>query len=97
MDVEFVLNGISFVWDDAKADSNLRKHGVSFEQATEAFFDPFVRVTDASVEEEVRDAVIGRDEGSQLLFVVHIEFKSGRYRLVSARRATPPERRFYES
>ncbi len=97
MDAEFELNGIVFVWDAAKANSNLRKHSVRFEQAAETFFDPFVRVTDSSVEEEVRDALIGMDEQSQLLFVVHIEFESGRYRLLSARRATPTERRFYES
>ena len=97
MDAEFVLDEICFVWDEAKAAMNLRKHGVSFEQAAEAFFDPFARLTDASVEEEHREAVLGTDENSRLPFVVHIDYESGRYRIISARTATPTERRFYES
>ena len=97
MDERFELNGISFVWDAAKAQSNLSKHRVSFEQAAEAFFDPFLRVVDASPEEEARDAVIGMDESWTLLFVVHIEIEGDRFRIVSARRAAPNERRIYES
>lgn len=62
MDEYFKLNGITFVWNREKARRNLVKHGVAFEQAAEAFSDPFVRVIDAGPEEEARDAVIGMDK-----------------------------------
>jgi len=97
MDEHFELNGIAFVWDSAKAKSNRSKHRVTFEQAAEAFFDPFLRVVDASREGEARNAIIGMDEGWNLLFVVHLEQEGERFRIISARRATPPERQIYES
>lgn len=75
MDEQFELNGISFVWSQTKAQENLRKHGVAFEQAAEAFFDPFLRVVDASSDDEARDTIIGMDERWNLLFVVHIAFE----------------------
>ncbi|UEO01039.1 BrnT family toxin [Acidiferrobacter thiooxydans] len=52
MKVETTLYGVRFEWDAEKATANLRKHGVSFEIAREAFFDPFVRVVEASGENE---------------------------------------------
>jgi uncharacterized DUF497 family protein len=72
MDKTYQLKGITFVWDSNKAQINLNNHGITFEQAAEAFFDPFLRVVDASPEEEVRDAVIGMDMHWNLLFIVHI-------------------------
>jgi len=54
MDQRYELNGIMFVWDEAKARTNLSKHEITFEQAIEAFFDPFFRVVDASPETEAR-------------------------------------------
>ena len=97
MDERYELNGISFVWDASKALSNVSKHRVSFEQAAEAFFDPFLRIVDAGPEDEARDALIGLDERWNLLFVVHIEADGELFRIISARRATPHERRIYES
>jgi uncharacterized DUF497 family protein len=97
MDDHFELNGIAFVWHRTKAAVNLRKHGVAFEQAAEAFFDPFLRVIDAGVADEPRDAIIGLDEHWQLLFVVHIAFEDASIRLISARRATRAERLWYET
>jgi len=45
MDVYFVLNGITFVWDDEKARINPINHNsVTFQQAAEVFFDPFLRL-----------------------------------------------------
>ncbi len=41
-------HGIRFVANNDKARNNLRQHGVSFEQAAEAFFDPFLKIIDAS-------------------------------------------------
>ena len=96
MDEQYDLNGISFVWNTTKAQSNRSKHRVSFEQAAEAFFDPFLRVLDAGSEES-RDAIIGMDERWNLLFVVHVELEGERFRLISARCATQHERQIYES
>ncbi len=69
------LNGITFVWRQQKAQSNQAKHGVSFERAAEAFFDPFAKLVDASTEEQAREALIGFDNRGVTLFVVHIEIQ----------------------
>jgi hypothetical protein len=97
MDVYFVLNGITFVWNDEKAQSNPSKHGgVTFQQAAEAFFDPFLIVIDASRNDEARDAIIGMDCRWNLLYVVHIEREESIIRIISARKATRQEREDYE-
>jgi uncharacterized DUF497 family protein len=97
MDTRFVLHGIPFIWDENKARANPRQHdGITFEQAAEAFFDPFVKVVDASRNEEARDAIIGMDTRWNLLFVVHIELEQDAIRIISARKATRKERAYYE-
>lgn len=71
MDVFFVLNGVTFVWNEEKAGINPSNHdGVTFQQAVEAFFDPFLVVVDASRNDQERDAVIGLDRRWNLLYVV---------------------------
>jgi len=98
MDVQFELNGALFVWNADKARRNARKHdGITFEQAAEAFFDPFLRLVDASREDEARDAVIGYDTRGRLLFVVHVEFEGEHIRIISARKATNDERTTYDT
>jgi uncharacterized protein len=97
MDTRFVLHGITFVWDSNKASTNLRKHGIPFEQAAEAFFDPFLKLVDASRHKEARDAIIGIDICWNLLFVVHIELEDDAIRTISARKATRRERAYYEA
>ena len=67
-----------------------------FEQAAEAFFDPFLQVVDAGAEEEARDAIIGMVESWNLLFVVHLEFENDQIRIISARKVTRNERQRYE-
>ncbi len=97
MNVYFVLNGITFVWDDEKARINYSKHnGTTFQQAAEVFFDPFLIVVDASRDYEARNAVIGLDARWNLLFVVHIEREENVIRIISARKATRQERAEYE-
>ncbi|MBD1214182.1 MAG: BrnT family toxin [Dolichospermum circinale Clear-D4] len=97
MDVYFVLNGITFVWNEEKSLNNLSKHnGITFKQAAEAFFDPFIKIVDASRNDEARDAIIGLDTRWNLLFVVHIEFEDDVIRIISARKATRKEREYYE-
>lgn len=97
MDVYFVLNGVTFVWNDEKARSNPGKYdGITFQQAAEAFFDPFLVVVDASRNDEARDAVIGMDIRWNLLYVVHIEREETVIRIISARKAILKEREEYE-
>ncbi|MHB1022419.1 MAG: BrnT family toxin [Acidobacteriaceae bacterium] len=96
MDLFFLYQGQRFVWNAEKASSNLGKHGVSFEQACQVFFDPFVRLDDASAGEEQREAVIGLTEDWSMLYVVHMLRESDSIRIISARPATTQERRLYE-
>jgi uncharacterized protein len=96
MDITYELQGQVFEWDAAKAAANLRKHHVSFERACEVFFDPFVHLIDASDNQESREAAIGLTEEWDLLFVVHVVRHEDTIRIVSARPATPSERRDYE-
>ena len=68
MRISYELQGVSFEWDSEKADTNIRKHDVSFHTACEVFFDPFVRLLDASDPTEPREAAVGYTEGDQRLF-----------------------------
>ncbi len=64
----FLLHGIVFEWDSAKAANNRRKHSIDFETACEVFFDPFVRVEDATGDgQEIRDAAVGLTSDWRLL------------------------------
>lgn len=93
MNVYFVLNGITFSWDNEKAGINSINHeGITFQQAAEVFFDPFLILVDASRNDEARDAVIGLDARWHLLYVVHIEQAEDSIRIISAREATRKER-----
>jgi hypothetical protein len=97
VDVTYVLDGITFTWDDAKARANLRKHGVTFETAAEVFFDPFIRVVgDSDKNGEVRQTAIGLTRGWQLLRVTYV-LRAVDIRLVSARKPTRSERKLYET
>jgi uncharacterized DUF497 family protein len=96
MDVLFLYNGQQFVWDSDKASVNIAKHGTSFETACQVFFDPFVRLEDASDEGEQREAAVGLTEDWRLLFVVHLVREQDVIRIVSARSATAQERKAYE-
>lgn len=98
MDVRFELNGVAFVWDSAKARSNVLEHdGMRFEDAAQVFFDPFLRLVDASRNDQARDAVIGYDPLGRLLFVVHLEINDEHIRIISARKATRQERDDHDS
>jgi hypothetical protein len=97
MDTRLVLHGITCDWDSNKAATNLRKHGIPFDQAAEAFFDPFLKLVDASRHEEARDAILGMDTRWNLLFVVHIELEDDAIRIISARKATRREWAYYEA
>ncbi len=88
-----VVDG-DFEWDDAKARSNLAKHGISFPEAATVFADPAaVYLDDGSAAN--RMVVIGTSLRERLLYVVHIE-RGERDRIISARPAKQPERDVYE-
>ena len=89
--------GYIFEWDLKKAESNLRKHGVTFDEASTVFADPLsllMRDSDHSADEE-RYLVLGMSNQGKLLVVAFAE-RPPRTRLISARRATATERRGYE-
>jgi uncharacterized DUF497 family protein len=90
-----------FVWDPAKAESNHRKHGVRFEDAVRVFFDPLhLTVQDRVEGGEYRWQTIGQVAGAAVLLVAHTVTEDGpepveTVRIISARRATPQERKRY--
>jgi uncharacterized protein len=89
-----------FEWDENKNRENRKKHGVSFEIAMEVFDDPFSLTSqDRIVEGEERLWTLGRVEDLNILVVVHTvvdERNEEVIRIISARKATPRERAFYE-
>ena len=96
MDVSYKLQGVQFEWDDDKAQSNIQKHGVTFEESAEVFFDPFHQTGDASKDDnEERDFIIGYTFSQRLLLAVYTE-RIDKTRIISARPATRAERKVYE-
>jgi uncharacterized protein len=88
---------VHFEWDSAKAAKNLRKHRVSFEEASSVFYDPLA-VTGADPdhsEDEERLVTFGLSSAGKLLVVSHTE-RGDAVRIITARTATQPERRIYE-
>lgn len=86
-----------FEWDPGKAESNLKKHGVSFEEAVIVFADPLsLNMPDPSHSaEEARYLVLGISAEGRLLVVAYAE-RPPRTRIISARKATRRERHDYE-
>ena len=83
-------------WDSDKADSNLKKHGVSFEEAATALLDPMALAQeDATSEGESRWVLIGMSAQMRLLTVIYTLRRQDRVRLISARKATRKEARHY--
>lgn len=89
-----------FEWDENKNRVNRGKHGISFEIAQEVFADPFrLMIEDLEFSGDERFWTIGRLENLAILVVVHtIREEDGQEiaRIISARKATPRERRRYE-
>jgi uncharacterized DUF497 family protein len=88
---------VRFEWDDAKAAANLRKHGVSFNEATEVFSDPHALENEDQEHsyEEPRVNAVGYS-ATRILFVIFILRRGDVIRIISARTPTPLERRMYE-
>lgn len=89
--------GLRVEWDLGKAEKNLQKHGVSFEEAPTVFADPLSATMDDPDHSarEYRLLVLGQSMVGRLLVVSFAE-REGRIRIISAREADPRERRSYE-
>ena len=89
---------MKFGWDPDKAKRNLKKHGVSFEEASTVFGDPLARtVPDPDHSEgEFRFLTLGRSKEGWLIVVSHADRGEDRIRIIGARRAKGRERRDYE-
>jgi uncharacterized DUF497 family protein len=89
---------IKFEWNAAKATSNKKKHGVSFEEARSVFYDEFaVQFFDEDNSElEDRFLMLGFSDEARLLIVCHCEHEQGNIvRIISARKATKNEGNYY--
>ena len=84
-------------WDAPKAAANLRKHSVSFEEASSAFFDPLSATGDDPDHSfgERRFVTLWVSSSGRLLVVAHAE-QDDAIRIISAREATRAERKLYE-
>jgi hypothetical protein len=89
---------LRFSWDPRKASANVRKHGVSFDEASTAFADPLsITVPDPDhSDDETRFLLVGRSLRHRILVVIHAERSESVIRLISARLASRRERRIYE-
>ncbi len=89
MDIEYAAR---------KAASNLAKHGISFEEAVTALFDPMALAhEDRDAEGEARWVLLGMSERGRLLTVVYTLLDEDRIRLISARKASRKEAEYYAS
>ncbi len=90
---------MNFIWDSEKANHNLKKHKISFEEALTVFYDPFAQTAhdpDHSDDEE-RFIIIGHSHKNNLLFIIHIYKEDAEtIRIISARKATKREQKDFE-
>ena len=89
---------MKFEWDEVKAKSNLKKHNISFDEAVTIFYDPLSATFDDPDHtiNEYRFITIGESTHGKLLVVCHTD-RQGIIRIISARQATPKERKRHES
>ena len=105
MRVEYLLElqdgsgDLAFEWDSEKASSNIRKHGISFEEAVTIFENETMTSEDRSAHDEVREISFGRlgdGHGSAIVVcVVHTD-RMDKVRIISARKATAQERKHFD-
>jgi uncharacterized DUF497 family protein len=98
---QYTTMKIKFEWDSAKADTNMRKHGVDFDTAIHAFADPFAILEQNRIENgELRWQTLGMAGGFMLLLVAHTisdeEAGIEVIRVISARHADKKEKKRYE-
>lgn len=88
---------LSFEWDEGKAEANLRKHGVSFDEARTVFGDPLSLTKSDPLHSRAEDRFvdIGRSASGRVLVVSYTE-RGSSIRLISSRGASAGERKVYE-
>lgn len=94
----YVYGVIDFEWDDAKSESNVRKHGVSFEEASTVFYDPHALLVadDGHSLDEDRFIIVGLSAVARVLTVCHCYRSTNELiRIISARKATKNEESTY--
>jgi len=87
-----------FEWSPAKAASNLKKHGVGFDEAATVFDDTFsfVQADELHSDQEAREVIVGYSERYRLLIVSFVRRADERIRIIGARPVTQRERKIYE-
>jgi len=89
---------VEFEWDPHKAVINEKRHGINFSEATTVFGDP-LELTISDPEHsfgEYRFLSIGKSNAGNLLVVSYTELQPNKIRIISARKATRQEQRYYE-
>jgi uncharacterized protein len=92
------MTTLKFEWDERKADANLKKHGVSFDEARTVFFDERARLIDdpEHSDDEERFILLELSSALRVMVVCHCYRSSGNViRIISARKATTRESKFY--
>jgi uncharacterized protein len=89
---------VRFEWDDDKAKANVKKHKVSFDEASSVFADPLAKIFDDDEHstEEIREIIVGHSITERLLLVSFTERGRDVVRIISARVATRNERKAHE-
>jgi hypothetical protein len=89
---------IAFEWNESKSQANLKKHGISFEEAKSVFYDEYAVqfYDDEHSSDEDRFIMLGISNQSRILVVCHCERSEGQViRIISARKATKKESGYY--
>ena len=89
---------MNFEWDENKAQNNITKHGISFDEAKTVFSDPLAHIFDDiwHSDNEPRELIVGISRQCRLLIVCFTERMVGTIRIISSREATTRERKEYE-
>ena len=87
---------MQIIWDPNKAEINFKKHGVRFSDAELVLYDPFAMTLEEHVREgEQRIVAVGTDAVGRIVVVVY-SYRADTIRLISAKKATPSQRKQYE-
>jgi uncharacterized DUF497 family protein len=90
---------LAFEWDSDKDSANLKKHGIRFSEAATIFQADVLTVEDPGGYGELREISFGRlggaADGSVVICVAHTD-RLGKTRIISARKATPHERKHFD-
>lgn len=95
-----MYNVFTFEWDDIKAQKNIKKHDVNFDEAMSVFYDEMAKIMDdiGHSRDEGRFIIIGRSARSRLVFVSHCYRENHEIiRIISAREATKREKKDFEN